>query len=545
MTAPCKSPPPVFSILILALACVLLSFSPARAVTPGDLIVVYNANLPDSQAVARHYAKVRGVPPANLLGVDVTREERMARADFEPKLAAPVRAAAQRLQKVGRTPVVVTVYGIPLIITGAPATAADQEFKSQAAARFNDTLAQLLQTLLELDAAVPPAKLTPERLRTVPFPALMKAVQETLARAVGALKRSRVPEDKRAQIITLATRLTGSPQGRGAAAAPAAEVPEVPAELDVPEAAPPPASPLTDTQALFWGLPPAQAEAHALAVRFRSGLVGELVFWERQNQAYRGLKDTAAVDGELTLVLAEAYHPAHWLPNPFLPAYDRLPLIQDIRRRTVMVSRLDGPTPAIARRLVDDAAAVDKTGLQGTFYIDARGLSGSADKVGSYPWFDRHLTALADFLKRRTKLKVVLDQNPAVFPPFSCPQAALYVGWYSLGQYVPSFQWVKGAVGYHVASAEATTLRDKGSRVWCKRLLEEGVAATLGPVHEPYLHSFPLPDRFFPLLLTGRLSLVEVYFRTVPFVSWMQVLIGDPLYTPFKAKPALGEVADD
>jgi hypothetical protein len=70
-------------------------------------------------------------------------------------------------------------------------------------------------------------------------------------------------------------------------------------------------------------------------------------------------------------------------------------------------------------------------------------------------------------------------------------------------------------------------------------MLEEGVAATLGPVTEPYLNSFPLPDQFFPLLMTGKLTLLEVYFLTVPQVSWMQILIGDPLYCPFKKNPPI------
>ncbi len=70
-------------------------------------------------------------------------------------------------------------------------------------------------------------------------------------------------------------------------------------------------------------------------------------------------------------------------------------------------------------------------------------------------------------------------------------------------------------------------------------MLEEGVAATLGPVSEPYLQSFPLPDVFFPLLMSGRHPLVEVYFRSIPYLSWRQVLVGDPLYTPFKNNPAI------
>ncbi|MBN2428607.1 MAG: hypothetical protein JXK94_09755 [Deltaproteobacteria bacterium] len=39
-------------------------------------------------------------------------------------------------------------------------------------------------------------------------------------------------------------------------------------------------------------------------------------------------------------------------------------------------------------------------------------------------------------------------------------------------------------------------MKKEGSQVWCKRMIEEGVAETLGPVDEPYLRSFPPPDLF-------------------------------------------------
>ena len=64
-------------------------------------------------------------------------------------------------------------------------------------------------------------------------------------------------------------------------------------------------------------------------------------------------------------------------------------------------------------------------------------------------------------------------------------------------------------------------------------MLEEGITATLGPVSEPYLLAFPLPEAFFGLLLTGKKSLVECYYLTKPFNSWRMMLIGDPLYNPF------------
>ncbi len=69
-------------------------------------------------------------------------------------------------------------------------------------------------------------------------------------------------------------------------------------------------------------------------------------------------------------------------------------------------------------------------------------------------------------------------------------------------------------------------------------MLEDGVAATLGPVDEPYAQAFPPPEVFFTLLLDGSYTLAEAYSLSLPFLSWQMVLIGDPLYRPFKHTPA-------
>ena len=120
-----------------------------------------------------------------------------------------------------------------------------------------------------------------------------------------------------------------------------------------------------------------------------------------------------------------------------------------------------------------------------------------------------------------------------LFQPGDCPDAALYCGWYSLGKYVDAFTWRKGAVAYHIASSECATLKQKGSQVWCKRMLEEGAAAVIGPVDEPYVQAFPVPEVFFGLLVEGSLTLAECYAAGTPWLSWRMVLIGDPLYRPF------------
>ncbi|HHO76416.1 MAG TPA: TIGR03790 family protein, partial [Deltaproteobacteria bacterium] len=103
---------------------------------------------------------------------------------------------------------------------------------------------------------------------------------------------------------------------------------------------------------------------------------------------------------------------------------------------------------------------------------------------------------------------------------------------------VDAFEWVPGAVGYHIASGECVSLKDPKSRAWCPMMLKDGIAGTLGPVGEPYIRAFPLPEIFFGLLTSGRYTLVETYFMSLPYLSWKMVLIGDPLYRPFLRRSA-------
>ena len=86
---------------------------------------------------------------------------------------------------------------------------------------------------------------------------------------------------------------------------------------------------------------------------------------------------------------------------------------------------------------------------------------------------------------------------------------------------------------------EADSLREPHSRRWCGKMIQNGVAATLGAVGHPRLGAFPRPEKFFALLLTGKYTLADCYWRTVPHASWRMTLIGDPLYTPFKNNPQL------
>jgi uncharacterized protein (TIGR03790 family) len=61
------------------------------AAEPGEsVVVVYNSRLPDSRAVANHYASVRHVPSRQVLGLDLPLGEDMTRAEYRDELQEPL-----------------------------------------------------------------------------------------------------------------------------------------------------------------------------------------------------------------------------------------------------------------------------------------------------------------------------------------------------------------------------------------------------------------------------------------------------------------------
>ena len=242
----------------------------------------------------------------------------------------------------------------------------------------------------------------------------------------------------------------------------------------------------------------------------------------------------ASFDSELALVLHDEYPLSGWRRNPhFIPIREKT--TEADKKSILFVSRLDGPTDAEVERIIDESIEMEKKGLQGVAYFDARWPRKTENKkLSGYAAYDNSIHKAADRVRDSGRLPVVVDDRGELFGPGDCPNAALYCGWYSLSRYVDAFEWRKGAVGYHIASGECATLKHKNSRAWCKKMPENGVAATVGPVWEPYVQAFPIPELFFGLLVESPFTLAECYFLSTPYLSWQMALIGDPLYRPFK-----------
>ncbi|MCW8132416.1 MAG: TIGR03790 family protein [Planctomycetota bacterium] len=199
-----------------------------------------------------------------------------------------------------------------------------------------------------------------------------------------------------------------------------------------------------------------------------------------------------------------------------------------------MTARLDGPTPEIAKRLVDLALQAEKDGPDGKGYFDSKGPTFGKRKLGY---------SMGEFWARRAWIEThnagfatVKEETGKLFGPGECPETLMYWGWYALTNYQQSFTpaFKPGAVAVHTASFEATNLRavsEKGGQ-WVPGFLTQGVTACAGSVAEPFLAAFPHAELFFPRLYQGW-TLSEAYWNAQTQVSWMMVLIGDPLYTPF------------
>ena len=87
------------------LGLLLLLFAPVMVHAGGDeVVVIYNSRMPESKAVAEHYAAARQVPAKQIFGFALTTNEVMTRADFTDFLQQPLaeKLEATKLWKFGK-----------------------------------------------------------------------------------------------------------------------------------------------------------------------------------------------------------------------------------------------------------------------------------------------------------------------------------------------------------------------------------------------------------------------------------------------------------
>lgn len=238
----------------------------------------------------------------------------------------------------------------------------------------------------------------------------------------------------------------------------------------------------------------------------------------------------ASVDSELSVLAFQSRQISGAATNPY---YQNFRAIRDFTPPILLLAcRLDGPSVPVVRRMITDSIAAEKTGLWGRAYIDESANSAPGAGVG-----DIWMRGIAEQL-HKVGVPVLYEGSPELIPAgFPMTDCALYYGWYSgnvAGPFAqPDFRFAPGAVAVHIHSFSASTLRAPNA-FWVAPLLAHGAAASLGNVYEPYLQLTTHLDLFNDRLLHG-FTFAESAYMATQALSWMSVMVGDPLYRPYGA----------
>jgi uncharacterized protein (TIGR03790 family) len=547
---------PALLFVLAALAAAV----PARALEPDELLLVVNANAPEGRDLAAAYAKIRGVPDGRVVELDLPfPAEQMPRAAYDSNVVPRVREFINANGLRDKVKCAVTLYGVPLRVEGRSNTPEDDKEAAALDADSERVRAELVTGVeaLEKFATANNPAFKPQvveggeegerRRRRDPLESPHAATVQALSRRADAAMlgvlggaAGNIADEAARKTLGVELRKLIEPLIGGLETVLKLADPNVSQALGgpvTPEDVEQSKAKLADVQRRLAegarapdATPATKRELTRKLVRENLGAFKHLALLVQQRQALQTQQSEAAFDSELALLWWDEYPLTFWQLNPLHHRMRKLKTPP-----VMMVTRLDAHSPEIVRRMIETSVKVEREGLSGNVLLDARGKL-PPDAYGRY---DQTIRDLGEIVKSRTQLPLTLDDQEPVFAADTQKDVALYCGWYSLRNYVPAFAFKPGAVGFHIASSELVSLRGENERGWVRNLLNDGVVATVGPVAEPYLHSFPAADEFFPLLMTGELTLAEAYWRSNPLTSWMNTCVGDPLYAPFKARPAL------
>jgi uncharacterized protein (TIGR03790 family) len=245
---------------------------------------------------------------------------------------------------------------------------------------------------------------------------------------------------------------------------------------------------------------------------------------------------TASVDSELTLLYPRLHGITIPLAgpavNPFFQKRDtpfRHPQVP-----MYMVTRLAAYDMTEMKALVDRSLAARNTGK---VVIDVRGDNSTEG--------NQWLRAAALLIP---KDRLILDDSPKVLTGIK--DVIAYASWgsndFDRHDRFLKFQWLPGAIATEFVSTDGRTFdrppdqwnigpwSDKGAyffgspQTMTADYIHEGASGASGNVDEPYLTFCPRPEFILPAYLEGR-NLAESFYMGIPGLSWMSVIIGDPL----------------
>ena len=243
--------------------------------------------------------------------------------------------------------------------------------------------------------------------------------------------------------------------------------------------------------------------------------------------------DAASVDSELTLLYSDMHGRPHALAagiaNPFFGKVAAAFRHPDFP--VYLVTRLAGFNFTDVKGMVDRAQMARN---RGKFVIDLK----ASDNTKGNAW----LLQAAQQLPRD---RVVFDSSPTVLDHQS--DVIAYASWGSNDpnrtQRNLSLGWLPGAIMTEYVSTNgrsfarppedwkigvAKTPFAGSAQTLTSDYVHGGVTGASGHVYEPFLQFTPRPNILLPAYFRGR-NLAESYYLAIPLLSWMNIVVGDPL----------------
>ncbi|MGE0784204.1 MAG: TIGR03790 family protein [Sandaracinaceae bacterium] len=200
--------------------------------------------------------------------------------------------------------------------------------------------------------------------------------------------------------------------------------------------------------------------------------------------------------------------------------------------KPVLVTMLHARSYEDAEGLLDSALAAESmappTGEM-LFMDGADPARGALD--GQYPVVINNLTALG-FTANRVPFDSDLTGHTLM---------SFATGTASLGMTIEGNTFLPGSVVDNLTSfgAVPANFREDGTeqQVSIARWVERGVAGVHGTVAEPLNNCFP--GRIFVTSYASGATLAEAYHTALPYVFWMNLVLGDPMAAPYAIRPTL------
>jgi len=150
-----------------------------------SVAVLFNSKLPESEAVAQHYAKLRGVPAGHLIGLPLSDGHTISRREFTTKLEQPLAAElAKRKLLDGKTASIrylVLCWGVPIRVDKDDAL--NEDGRSQAPSSLRRNEASVDSEL----AMLPQLGQAPKRFGIITNPVFRQADAKQISPANGVL----------------------------------------------------------------------------------------------------------------------------------------------------------------------------------------------------------------------------------------------------------------------------------------------------------------------------------------------------------------------